>query len=456
MELVAHGSLDDLMAKHTRVPEANVLQAAIQVAKGLQAAHEKGLLHRDVKPANILFADAETAKIGDFGLAGAADQQIDTEKEIWGTPYYVAPERLNNEPEDFRSDIYSLGATLFHALAGRPPMEGNTTSARELRELKNHPPDIRALTPEITRATARVINKMIAPNPADRFVSYPALIEQLRQATETSGGQGRRAGKTQRLVLFVCVPLLLAVLVAAYFYLRRENKPTAFSVPTPVPLVSITPQPRVTSGSDDQARNKQAAAAENARREKFAREAQEAETRKLLESELPGWEKALAGSRARITVYDFSGALAAVNGANPTQSSLVEAHAAERRRIGWLISWKTKLIGDVNAGRFQTPIAIGRASYTGAAKADETRITFRLPPYGTADVPWVKIPATVLLKMSTSLIQANAPDSADRQWLSAVFASATGQSEAATALAEAAANARPDYRVQLPLLLRPK
>ncbi|MDQ6764793.1 MAG: serine/threonine protein kinase, partial [Verrucomicrobiota bacterium] len=88
MELVDHGSLDDLMAQHARVPEAQVLAAGIQVARGLQAAHAKGLIHRDVKPANILFADAQTAKIGDFGLAIVAEQKAEAQNEIWGTPYY--------------------------------------------------------------------------------------------------------------------------------------------------------------------------------------------------------------------------------------------------------------------------------------------------------------------------------------------------------------------------------
>src|SRR4030095_504254 len=132
MELVDHGSLDDLIEQRTSLPEELVLETGVQIAKGLRAAHRQGLIHRDVKPANILFVDEHTAKISDFGLAGAAAQASETEGVIGGTPYYVAPERLNNDPEDFRSDIYGLGATLFHAIAGKAPIEGNTNSAARL------------------------------------------------------------------------------------------------------------------------------------------------------------------------------------------------------------------------------------------------------------------------------------------------------------------------------------
>ena len=121
MELAEKGSLDDLMSVQQRLSEAQVLRVGIQIAEGLDAALEHNLIHRDIKPGNILFADPQTAKLVDFGLAVVMDEVAQARGEIWGTPYYIAPEKLDNQPEDFRSDIYSLGGTLFHALAGRPP-----------------------------------------------------------------------------------------------------------------------------------------------------------------------------------------------------------------------------------------------------------------------------------------------------------------------------------------------
>jgi eukaryotic-like serine/threonine-protein kinase len=182
MELVERGSLDDLIEERKRLPEEEVLGFGIQVANGLQAAHEQGLIHRDVKPANILFVDEHTAKISDFGLAGVAGEVMERKTEIWGTPYYVAPERLSNGPEDFRSDIYSLGATLFHAVAGKAPIEGDTNSAAALLNLKKRPLALRAVAPDISEAIASVIQCMIEPNPAQRFSSYDELLSELEEA----------------------------------------------------------------------------------------------------------------------------------------------------------------------------------------------------------------------------------------------------------------------------------
>ncbi len=185
MELVDKGTLDDLMQLQNRIAELQVLQVGLQVASGLQAALERGLIHRDVKPGNILFADAHTAKITDFGLALLAEHEADSRGEIWGTPYYIAPEKLNNEPEDFRSDIYSLGGTLFHAVAGRPPFEAESASLVALKHLKSRAVSLQAFAPDVSSETAYVINRMLHKDPNQRYASYGELTDHFKYAIDT-------------------------------------------------------------------------------------------------------------------------------------------------------------------------------------------------------------------------------------------------------------------------------
>ncbi len=182
MELVERGTLDQLMTLQRRVAEAQILAVGIQIAEGLEAALEKGLIHRDIKPGNILFADSHTAKLVDFGLAVIMDEAAQASGEIWGTPYYIAPEKLDGLPEDFRSDIYSLGGTLFHALAGRPPYEAETASMVALKQLKSQPISLQAFAPDISSETAYVINRMLAKDPQDRYGSYRELVDHLSYA----------------------------------------------------------------------------------------------------------------------------------------------------------------------------------------------------------------------------------------------------------------------------------
>jgi eukaryotic-like serine/threonine-protein kinase len=232
MELVDHGSLDDLIEQKKRLPEELVLEAGIQVAKGLRAAYRKNLIHRDVKPANILFADEHTAKIGDFGLAGAAAEGAETRGEIWGTPYYVAPERLNNEPEDFRSDIYSLGATLFHALSGHAPIEGETNSAITLRKLKSEPVNLSAVAPDVSAPTSEVFNRMIAPEPGKRFASYDEVVTELENAYGLlTGKQEFLATRRKKLpwVIGVAVLLLALIAVGSWAFITRKRAQSALS-----------------------------------------------------------------------------------------------------------------------------------------------------------------------------------------------------------------------------------
>jgi hypothetical protein len=198
MELVDKGSLDDLMTLQGRVAEMQVLEVGAQIARGLDAALRRGLIHRDVKPGNILFADAHSSKIVDFGLATLQHQAIKAGGEVWGTPYYVAPEKLDNPPvEDFRSDMYSLGATLFHAVAGRPPFEAESASMVALKHLKSQAVSLQAFAPDVSSATAFVINKTLSKNAADRYKSYEELAENLDYArtelAKTAGARQQRS-----------------------------------------------------------------------------------------------------------------------------------------------------------------------------------------------------------------------------------------------------------------------
>ncbi|HEV7401967.1 MAG TPA: protein kinase [Chthoniobacteraceae bacterium] len=200
MELVDQGTLDDLLSVQGRVAESQALEIASQIAQGLRAAHAVGLIHRDVKPGNILFAENHQAKIVDFGLAMLEEASKGTD-EIWGTPYYVSPERLDQKPEDFRSDIYSLGATIFHAIAGRPPFEAQDASHVALKHLKNQAVSLQAFAPWVSGSTAFVINRTLNKDPAARYDSYDEFIEHLEYAKNELSAAGAQPAAKKRVVL---------------------------------------------------------------------------------------------------------------------------------------------------------------------------------------------------------------------------------------------------------------
>ncbi len=271
MEMVASGSLDAMMADAAKVPEDRALEVGAQIAQGLRAGLEKGLIHRDIKPGNILFAKDGTSKIVDFGLAILVEKQSEEEGEMWATPYYVAPEKLDGTPEDFRSDMYSLAATLFHAIAGRPPFITETNSMGELKKIKSRPVHLLSFAPGVCNATAFVIDKALSANPKDRFESYDAFIENL----EFARAEIRKAHSApkRRMIIprvedggswitFGAVSAVVAV--GLYFWLNRavsQPKPAASVVAKIEPSVPV--DERYTNARKDllKGKHEQAAAA---------------------------------------------------------------------------------------------------------------------------------------------------------------------------------------------------
>lgn len=188
MELVGGGHFEHHIGERGSIPEKEALPLAIQVAEGLKAAQAAGLIHRDVKPGNILLDASGNAKIVDFGLALVTKGGTAQATEIWATPYYVPPETIEGLPEDFRSDMYAFGATFYHALAGKPPCGEESMDTNKLREAKRRIPPLARIAPRISAETCAVIDRAMAHDPAQRFRSYDDLLAALRSAQ-----RGRRA-----------------------------------------------------------------------------------------------------------------------------------------------------------------------------------------------------------------------------------------------------------------------
>lgn len=231
MELVSGGSLEQRIKKQGRLPEEEVLRIGLEVAEGLKAAHKEGLLHRDVKPANILFTESGTSKVVDFGLAVFAGSKDDEDGEIWATPYYVSPEKVIGNSEDVRSDIFSLGASLYHALTGKPPHKANTSSLSELRRIKSEKVELEDTGMAFRPRTVAVVNRMLSISPEKRQTSYEMVVDDLRLAERLSGGVKRFMGsRRQRFVLAAAAAVVMAFVVGWLARSTGERAVKSFKV----------------------------------------------------------------------------------------------------------------------------------------------------------------------------------------------------------------------------------
>ncbi len=182
MELADQGSLDNRIELSQRLTELEVLDIGIKVASALDLALKHGFLHRDIKPGNILFNTDNEPKLVDFGLARKAEAEHNPDEGAWGTPYYVAPEKIRREPETFLSDMYSLGGTLYHALTGHVPFEAPTVEELVLAHVNVPLTPPNHVVPEISQAGSDVLVQAMAKNPAERFQSYFEFIMAMEAA----------------------------------------------------------------------------------------------------------------------------------------------------------------------------------------------------------------------------------------------------------------------------------
>ena len=187
MELVQPDSLDRMMARGA-VPPQTALDVTRQIAQGLRAAAEQGLVHGDVKPENILINDAHEAKLADFGIAALAGAKAAANNEVWGTPYYIAPETLRRQKVDLRADIYSLGATIYHAIAGVPPFEGADAVEVMKGRLLGPARPLTEVAPACPEAVAKIVMRMLEAEPIRRYPNYESLLADIEKVVPSGRG----------------------------------------------------------------------------------------------------------------------------------------------------------------------------------------------------------------------------------------------------------------------------
>jgi serine/threonine-protein kinase len=188
MEYVEGLSLAELLGKRSRLPPDVAAYIAIQSGRSLGYAHSMGIVHRDVKPGNIIIACDGSVKVTDFGLAYSESlSSITVDGELFGTPSYMSPEQIKGEKVDPRTDVYSLGLTLYEMLSGVQPFKGNNYSAIITKKLTESLPPLKKIMPDCPQRLIAAVNKMTDRSVGRRFQSMDDLVEELAAFSEESG-----------------------------------------------------------------------------------------------------------------------------------------------------------------------------------------------------------------------------------------------------------------------------
>jgi serine/threonine-protein kinase len=257
-EYVAGENLKQLVGRDGPLPVERALELAIEIARALAFAHEKGFVHRDVKPQNVLLNGKGEAKVTDFGIARPIEaREGETQTgTVLGTCDYISPEQAQGRHVDELTDVYSLGVVLYELLTGEVPYTGDNFVAIAMQHINAPPPPVSLKRPEVPRRVEAAIEKALAKDPAARFPTMAALEEELEACLaevrrgDDLGATGvlpvvkpRRAPKQARRRRRFWIPALLVVLVlaaaaaGAVFLLHDAGSPSGATGGTPATIV---------------------------------------------------------------------------------------------------------------------------------------------------------------------------------------------------------------------------
>ena len=185
-EYVEGETLKDLIDRAGPLPTRRAVELTLQVADGLAYAHQNGLVHRDVKPQNVLLTQTGVAKVTDFGIARSLDVEhgVTQTGTVLGTSNYLSPEQASGLPVTTATDVYSLGVVLYELLAGDVPFHGNNLVAVAMRHVHDPPPSLLEIRPDLPLRLVAAVEKALEKDPADRFASMDAFAAELRRCID--------------------------------------------------------------------------------------------------------------------------------------------------------------------------------------------------------------------------------------------------------------------------------
>jgi eukaryotic-like serine/threonine-protein kinase len=240
MEFVDGESLSSLLKREGKLKPEQAAKIIFQTAMGLSTAHDKGVIHRDIKPGNLMITSRGSVKIADFGIALTTQdfsKKLTSTGEFVGTPGYLSPEVCLGKPVDQRSDIFSLGIVLFECLAGRMPFTDESPLGLMLEVVKAEIPDVCTLNAEVDPELSRILGRMIAKDPAERYQSCHELVEDLNKYPLVAKGGAIGLATAQGTL----EPLRRAVAQSGSGTFSRASVPT---LATPIPAALAPPAVR--------------------------------------------------------------------------------------------------------------------------------------------------------------------------------------------------------------------